>query len=172
MKRGTLAQLIEDRSCQNADKIFVTERDGEQLVSRTYAQLKADVDKLALYLRLHVGAGEKIALAGENSYQWILVYLAVIYSGNIILPKGKYLITANINGIFPTNGEASFSLYKDGLQIASSVSEISGNSGDNFTMTVSSVVNVAGNSSTISVRNINGQSQTINNGSIVVQALN
>ena len=48
MKRGTLAQLIEDRSCQNADKIFVTERDGEQLVSRTYAQLKADVDKLAL----------------------------------------------------------------------------------------------------------------------------
>lgn len=93
-------------------------------------------------------------------------------SGNIILPKGKYLITANINGIFPTNGEASFSLYKDGLQIASSVSEISGNSGDNFTMTVSSVVNVTGNSSTISVRNINGQSQTINNGSIVVQALN
>lgn len=93
-------------------------------------------------------------------------------SGNIILPKGKYLITANINGIFPTNGEASFSLYKDGSQIASSVSEISGNSGDNFTMTVSSVVNVTGNSSTISVRNINGQSQTINNGSIVVQALN
>ena len=88
------------------------------------------------------------------------------------MPKGKYLITANINGIFPTNGEASFSLYKDGTQIASSVNEISGNSGDNFAMTLSSVVNVTGNSSTISVRNINGQSQTINNGSIVVQALN
>ena len=99
MKRGTLAQLIEDRSCQNADKIFVTERDGEQLVSRTYAQLKADVDKLALYLRLHVGTGEKIALAGENSYQWILVYLAVIYSGNIILPLDYRLLETEENDL-------------------------------------------------------------------------
>ena len=99
MKRGTLAQLIEDRSCQNADKIFVTERSGEQLVSRTYAQLKTDVDKLALYLRLHVGTGEKIALAGENSYQWILVYLAVIYSGNIILPLDYRLLETEENDL-------------------------------------------------------------------------
>ena len=86
MRGQTLVQLIEDKCYQNADKIFITEKIKDQLVNRTYAQVKSDIDKLARYLKIHIGSRKKIMLIGENSYQWILIYLSVIYSGNIIIP--------------------------------------------------------------------------------------
>ena len=102
MKSRTLIQLIESNCRQNAEKIFVTEREGNQLVNRTYSQLKSDMDKLAAYLKHHVGSGKKIALAGENSYQWILVYLSVIYSGNIILPLDYRTLESKTDSLFRT----------------------------------------------------------------------
>ena len=92
-------------------------------------------------------------------------------SGNITLPRGKYLIVATINGVIPTDGLASFALYKDGSQIASSVSETNGTSGENFTTTLSNVISVTDSSDVISLRNTNSVNQTVNNATIFIQLL-
>ena len=92
-------------------------------------------------------------------------------SGNITLSRGNYLIVATINGVIPTDGLASFALYKNGSQIASSVSETNGTSGENFTSTLSGVVSVNDESDIISLRNTNSVSQTVSNATIFIQLL-
>lgn len=92
-------------------------------------------------------------------------------AGNITLPTGRYLITSSINGVIPTNSVASYALYQNGAQIASSVSQTSGTSGANYTTTMNDVVVVSNGSDTISLRNTNTVAQTINNASIFIQKL-
>lgn len=62
----------------------------------TYAKFTDDIDRLAAYF---VSAGlndERIALYGENSYEWIVTYFAAICSGNVIVPIDKELPGAEV----------------------------------------------------------------------------
>jgi long-chain acyl-CoA synthetase len=68
-------------------------------VSISYRQFKADVDSLGC-LFLNTGIkGKKIALLGENSYEWILAYFAAVNSGNIVVPIDKELPSAEIKNL-------------------------------------------------------------------------
>ncbi len=62
----------------------------------TYAKFTDDIDRLAAYF---VSAGlndERIALYGENSYEWIVTYFAAVCSGNVIVPIDKELPGAEV----------------------------------------------------------------------------
>ncbi|MBQ9737561.1 MAG: AMP-binding protein [Clostridia bacterium] len=62
----------------------------------TYAKFTDDIDRLAAYF---VSAGlndERIALYGENSYEWIVTYFAAICSGNVIVPIDKEIPGAEV----------------------------------------------------------------------------
>lgn len=59
----------------------------EQEVS--YKKFTDDIDSLAAYFKSSGLRNEKIALYGENSYEWIVTYFAAIVSGNIIVPIDK-----------------------------------------------------------------------------------
>ncbi len=52
--------------------------------------------KLATYFRNTYGERTRIAVIGENSYEWILTYFAVVCSNNIIVPIDKELASADI----------------------------------------------------------------------------
>lgn len=92
-------------------------------------------------------------------------------AGNITLPTGRYLVSTSINGLIPTNGTASFALYQDGSQIAASTVQVTGTSGANYSTSMNNVVVVNSGSSTLSLRNINSVSQTVNNASLIIQKL-
>ena len=68
---------------------------GKEIVTVSYLQFQKDVMALAAFLR-QVFQGEKIALLGENSYEWIVAYFATAISGNIIVPLDKELPDADI----------------------------------------------------------------------------
>lgn len=58
----------------------------------TYQRFKNDIDGFGAYLfSKGFKDGKKIAVLGENSYEWIVTYFSVVNGGNIIIPLDKEL---------------------------------------------------------------------------------
>lgn len=70
--------------------------------SITYGQLARDVDALGTRL-LDLGlGGAKIAIIGENCYEWIVTYLAVINGVGVVVPLDKELNKDEIGNLLST----------------------------------------------------------------------
>ena len=84
-------QLIDRNAQEYPDKTaFQFQRRGE-VISVTYAQFKHDIEALASHFGRSGLRHVKIAVLGENSYEWILTYFAAVLSNNIIVPIDKEL---------------------------------------------------------------------------------
>lgn len=58
----------------------------------SYKRFKNDVDGFGTYLfDKGYNGDKKIAVLGENSYEWIVTYFAVVNGGNVIIPLDKEL---------------------------------------------------------------------------------
>ena len=58
----------------------------------SYKRFKNDVDSFGTYLFSKGYTGDKkIAVLGENSYEWIVTYFATVNGGNVIIPLDKEL---------------------------------------------------------------------------------
>lgn len=62
---------------------------GKTEIRHSFNDVKADVYALGTYLHSVGFENAHIALIGENSYEWIVAYLAVICGGNVIVPVDK-----------------------------------------------------------------------------------
>lgn len=79
-----------------ADKTaFMFEKDKTN-VEVSYRQFTDDINSLAVYFASEGLNEEKIAVYGENSYEWIVTYFATICSGNIIVPVDKEISGAEV----------------------------------------------------------------------------
>lgn len=68
----------------------------------TFAQFKKDVDALGTAL-IDMGLeGEKIAVMGANSYQWVLAYFAVICGVGVVVPIDKELKENEVHNLLDT----------------------------------------------------------------------
>ncbi|MCL2253516.1 MAG: acyl--CoA ligase [Lachnospiraceae bacterium] len=82
---------------------FIFERKGET-IQVSYRQFKSDVDALGMTF-FDMGIKEtKIAVIGENSYEWILTYLAIVNSGNVIVPIDKEYPAAEVKNLVKHSG--------------------------------------------------------------------
>ena len=80
--------IYADYSSVTAYKFFA---DDKTVESRTYKQLRNDTYGLASYLIKKGYSQSHIAILGGTSYEWIVSFLAVILSGNIVIPIDKML---------------------------------------------------------------------------------
>ena len=62
-----------------------------EYVTKTYAQFKEDVEALSTKLLEMNLAGKKVAVIGNNRYEWCTTYLAVTTGGMVIVPLDKAL---------------------------------------------------------------------------------
>lgn len=62
---------------------------GKKEIRHSFKDVQADVNALGTYLYSIGLKDTHIALVGENSYEWIIAYLAVINGGNVIVPVDK-----------------------------------------------------------------------------------
>ena len=54
---------------------------------KSYAQVKLEIESLATYLlSRNIQKGDKIAILGENSPQWVIAYLTVTMMGAVAVP--------------------------------------------------------------------------------------
>ena len=73
------------------DSAFKYEKRGVK-TDISYLRFKNDIDGFGTYLFKNGYNGDKkIALLGENSYEWVMTYFAAVNGGNIIIPLDKEL---------------------------------------------------------------------------------
>ncbi|WP_022765618.1 AMP-binding protein [Butyrivibrio sp. XPD2006] len=64
---------------------------GRELVNITYGQLSKDIHALGTYLLSRGYRKQHIAIISENSYDWIRLFFAISFSGNICVPIARDL---------------------------------------------------------------------------------
>ena len=73
------------------------EKNGDVTVD--YKKFTDDIDALAAYFLSLELKDEKIALYGENSYEWIVTYFAAVCSGNVIVPIDKEITGVEVKNL-------------------------------------------------------------------------
>lgn len=85
----TFPELLKIQTNLFKDRPFLTDFDGPNGSKQTltYAQTFAKVKKLANWLIIHgLKKGDHVAVAGKNSPEWAVAYLATLYASGIVIP--------------------------------------------------------------------------------------
>ncbi len=87
-----IRELLTESVNAHGDKIAFTykNRGSDKTVQTvTFAQLGADVRALGTWCLQHGYAGRHVALIGKLSYEWIMVYFAMLSIGAVLVPLDK-----------------------------------------------------------------------------------
>jgi long-chain acyl-CoA synthetase len=93
------AELYGDRTA-----FLVKDKPGGVYKPRSYVQLKRDIDNLGTSLMELGLMGSKIALIGENRYEWAVSYLAVTNGLGVIVPFDRELGAEELSGFMVSAG--------------------------------------------------------------------
>ena len=85
----TIRSIIEPRAVHDPDSVAFQYMRKKQLVNITCAQLWREVNALGVYFIESGLRNARVAVLGENSYEWILTWFAVVLSGNVVVPLDK-----------------------------------------------------------------------------------
>lgn len=87
-----IKDMVKSRAKEMPDNIaFRFFRGKNEIVEKTYAEFDNEVDALGTYMFVNGMKGKHVAIIGENSYEWLLVYFTVINGGNVAVPIDKEL---------------------------------------------------------------------------------
>ncbi len=121
----SIRDIINNSNNKYKDAIAIQEKKNKKIVSYTYGQIRDDVYALGTKL-IDMGLKDKhIAIVGENSYNWIVSYLAIITGVGVAVPLDKELDSEQISKLLE-KGDASAVLFSKGF--LSSIDEIIENS--------------------------------------------
>lgn len=98
---------------------------GGTYVPITYTQLKTDIDELGTALMDLGLTGQKIAVIGENRYEWVISYLAVVNGVGVVVPLDRELPVEEVRNLL-IRAEVSAIIYssKVGFVVEEAVKDI------------------------------------------------
>jgi len=111
-KINNLKELVNFTAEKYGDRPAFTFERKKETVSISYRQFKSDVDALGTILYDLGIQNTKVAVIGENSYEWILTYFAVTNSGNVIVPMDRELPAEDVENQV-TNAGAEIFVFSD-----------------------------------------------------------
>ncbi len=94
-----LRELLERSVNLYKGSIIITEKRKDIVMSYSMLKLKEDVEALGTALLNLDLSGRQVAIVGENSYAWVVAYLAVVCSGLVAVPMDKELPDDGIAGL-------------------------------------------------------------------------
>ncbi|MDO4486753.1 MAG: AMP-binding protein [Bacillota bacterium] len=96
-----LRDLIISSAEMYGEKPAFLEKDvpGGEYKPISYVQLREDIDALGTRLTDMGLKGKKVAVIGENSYKWVVTYLAVANGTGVIVPLDKELTAIEIGNL-------------------------------------------------------------------------
>lgn len=114
---SNLKQMLEESCKQFGEKpaFLIHAEDDEKYLPVLYSQLKKDVDSLGTALLDKNLKGKRIAVIGENRYEWAVTYLAVVNGVGVIVPIDKELPENEIENLL-TRSEAEAVIFSGKLQ--------------------------------------------------------
>ena len=91
-KIDSISDMLEKKAKDIPDKIAFRYRKGrDEVENKTYQEVYEEVRKASSYVSEQYGKGKHIAIIGENSYEWLMAFFAVVTSGNVAVPIDKEL---------------------------------------------------------------------------------
>ena len=88
---ASLRDMVERQAKEDPGRVAFRFRAGREVVKRTISEFRDDIYAMGTWL-LHSGIREThVAIVAPNSYLWLVVYFAVISSGNVVVPIDKDL---------------------------------------------------------------------------------
>ena len=108
----TLSQMVCEKARTCPDKIAFQFMRGKNIQSITYRKYLEDVVVTGKYLSERYERQSHIAILGENSYQWLVVFIAAVISGNVAVPLDKELDAAGIQDLL-NSSDSQVCVYSD-----------------------------------------------------------
>ncbi len=94
---NTLKEMLEVCTKMQKNKpAFIYPKNKKEDITVSYIQFKSDVEALGSWLFSQGYRNCRIAVYGENSYEWILTHFAVTCGENVIVPIDKDLPTKDV----------------------------------------------------------------------------
>lgn len=92
----TIKDLINLAVKEDGDKIAFEYKNKKEIVKVTYKEFQKDINYLGTALSTIDMLNNHIAVIGDNSYNWITVYLTVLQSNGVLVPIDKELTVKEI----------------------------------------------------------------------------
>ena len=115
VKINTIKELMDLSVKDAANKVafeFRDEKDKEKIVKVTYEEFQKDTYYLGTALSTIDMLENHIAVIGDNSYNWLTVYLTVLKSNGVIVPIDKELTAKEIINVLKSS-ESEVLFYAD-----------------------------------------------------------
>ena len=103
-KVNSIRELIELQARNNPESTVFSFRRGKDIVSISYLELRKQTEWLGTELLNRGYAGKKVALLGENSYDWLLCFFSIMGAGMIAVPLDKELSAAELSVLIKDSG--------------------------------------------------------------------
>ena len=88
---GSLRQLIDEGATMYGEKPAFRYRTGKSITDVSYIELRHQMDSFGTALCVLGLESKHIAIIGNNRYEWVLAYLAVLNSNAVVVPIDKDL---------------------------------------------------------------------------------
>lgn len=112
-----LKDMIDTSAALFADKnaFLVKNAPGGTYVPIKFSRLKTDIDELGTALMDLGLTGKKIAVIGENRYEWVVTYLAVVNGVGVVVPLDRELPAAEVHNLLERS-EVSAIVYSSKVE--------------------------------------------------------
>lgn len=95
-----LKDMIIQKKEQKPDNIAFTYSKGRnQMVKKTYMEFHDEVNALGTWMHKQDLQGKHIAVLGENSYEWLVCFFAIVCGGGVAVPIDKELPAEEIRNL-------------------------------------------------------------------------
>lgn len=107
-----LKDMIDTSAVRYADKnaFLIKNAPGGTYIPIKFSQLKKDIDELGTALMDLGLTGKKIAVIGENRYEWVVTYFAVVNGVGVIVPLDRELPAQEVHNLLERS-EVSAVIY-------------------------------------------------------------
>lgn len=95
-----LKELFDYTGKKYANEKAAIYRDGKKNIEKTFAEVNEDIKALAAYFIKKKYSRKHIAVMGENSYHYLITFLATTNSNNVIVPLDKELTYDELKYLF------------------------------------------------------------------------
>ncbi len=105
-KVDTIKELMDKAVQEVGDKIafeYKDEKDKEKIVKVTYSEFQNDTYYLGTALSTLNLLNSHIAVIGDNSYEWLTVYLTVLKSNGVLVPLDKELTCKEVINVLKSS---------------------------------------------------------------------
>ena len=95
----TIKQIAEDMAAENPGHIFFQFRKGGSVAQKTAAEFLDEINAAGTWLYHNGIKNSHVAIVANNSYAWVVLYFAIISSGNVVVPIDKDLLKADCEAL-------------------------------------------------------------------------